>query len=178
MVNHGISTGALFLLVGMIYERAHTRFIQQFGGVARTMPIFAAIFGIVMFSSLGLPGTNGFIGEFLILVGTFKQEALGFQVFAIVGASGVILGAVYLLWMYQRAIFGPVHEPEVDGHRVHLSDLTSREILVLVPFVALIFWIGIYPKPFLDRTAASITQVSEQMQRAAENGPVVLAAGR
>src|SRR5688572_27630541 len=178
MVNHGISTGALFLLVGMIYERAHTRYIQQFGGVARVMPIFAAIFGIVMFSSLGLPGTNGFIGEFLILVGTFKQEALGFQPFAIVAALGVILGAVYMLWMYQRAIFGPVREPEVDGHRVHLTDLTSREILVLVPFVALIFWIGIYPKPFLDRTAASITQVSDQLQQQVQRGPTALAAGR
>ena len=178
MVNHGISTGALFLLVGMIYERAHTRFIHHFGGVARLMPIYAAIFGIVMFSSLGLPGTNGFIGEFLILVGTFKQEALGFQPFAIVAAIGVILGAVYLLWMYQRVLFGPVHEPEADGHRVHLTDLTSREIFVLVPFVVLIFWIGIYPKPFLDRTAASINNVSEQLQQAAERGPAVLAAGR
>jgi len=166
MINHGISTGALFLLVGMIYERAHTRFIQDFGGTARLMPVFAAFFLIVMFSSLGLPGTNGFVGEFLILVGTFKQSALGFQPHAIVAASGVILGAIYMLWMYQRAMQGPVREPVADGHTVHLTDLNSREIAVLVPFVLLILWIGIYPKPFLDRTAASVTQVSERVAQA------------
>ncbi|MGI8423900.1 MAG: NADH-quinone oxidoreductase subunit M [Chloroflexota bacterium] len=178
MVNHGISTGALFLLVGMIYDRAHTRYVHHFGGVAKVMPVFAALFSIVLFSSLGLPGTNGFVGEFLILVGTFKQTALGFQPLAIVGASGVVLGAVYMLWMYQRALQGPVREPEVDGHRVHLTDLTSREILVLVPFIVLIFWIGIYPKPFLDRTAASITSVSEQLQRVVDTSPTALASGR
>jgi NADH-quinone oxidoreductase subunit M len=166
MVNHGISTGALFLLVGMLYERAHTRFITDFGGVARLMPVFAAFFLIVMFSSAGLPGTNGFVGEFLILVGTFKAEALGLQAYAIIGASGVILGAIYLLWMYQRVMQGPVKEPVADGHAVHLTDIRAREIAVLVPFVILILWIGIYPKPFLDRTAASLTQASERVAAA------------
>ena len=178
MINHGLSTGALFFLVGMIYERAHTRFIGDFGGVARLMPVFAALFTVVMFSSLGLPGTNGFVGEFLILVGTFKQSALGFQPFAIVAGIGVILGAIYLLWMYQRAMQGPTREPVVDGHVIHLADLTSREIFVLAPIVILILWIGIYPKPFLDRTAASITTVSDQMQKVVGAGSTTLASGR
>jgi NADH-quinone oxidoreductase subunit M len=178
MINHGISTGALFLLVGMIYERAHTRSIQDFGGVARLMPIFAALFSIVMFSSLGLPGTNGFVGEFLILLGTFKQETLGLQPFAIVAGVGVILGAIYMLWMYQRAMQGPVKEPVADGHAIHLTDLTSREIFVLVPFVALILLIGIYPKPFLDKTAASISGVSQQLQSVAGTGGRTQASAR
>jgi NADH-quinone oxidoreductase subunit M len=174
MINHGISTGALFLLVGMLYERAHTRFIADFGGVARLMPIFAGIFMLVMFSSLGLPGTNGFVGEFLILVGTFRSP-FGLQPFAILAASGVILGAIYMLWMFQRVMQGPVHEPVVNGHRVHLSDLRRSEIAVLVPFVILILWIGIYPKPFLDRSAASVTAVT---QRVAAANPQLLASIR
>jgi NADH-quinone oxidoreductase subunit M len=175
MINHGISTGALFLLVGMIYDRAHTRFIQDFSGTAKLMPVFAAFFLLVMFSSLGLPGTNGFIGEFLILVGTFKQE--GLQVYAILAAMGVILGAIYLLWMYQRAMQGPSKEPVVNGHAVHLTDLNAREILVLVPFAILILLIGVYPKPFLDKTAASITAMSEQLGKTS-GSTTALASGR
>lgn len=174
MINHGISTGALFLLVGMMYERAHTRFISDFGGVARLMPVFAGFFLLVMFSSLALPGTNGFIGEFLILTGTFRSP-FGLQPYAILAASGVVLGAIYMLWMYQRAMQGPVHEPVADGHAVHLTDLTGREIAVLVPFAILILWIGIYPKPFLDRSAASVTAVT---QRVAQANPQLLASTR
>jgi NADH-quinone oxidoreductase subunit M len=163
MVNHGLSTGALFLLVGMLYERAHTRLISDFGGVAKLMPVFAAFFVLVMFSSAGLPGTNGFVGEFLILVGTFKSEALGLQPYAIAAGMGVILAAVYLLWMYQRVMQGPVKEPGGPGHPIHLTDITPREVLVLVPLAVLILWIGIFPKPFLDRTAASVTQAGQRV---------------
>ena len=164
MVNHGLSTGALFLPVGMLYERAHTRLIANFGGVARLMPVFAAFFLVVMFSSAGLPGTNGFVGEFLILVGTFKADALGLQPHAIIAGVGVILAAIYLLWMYQRVMQGPVNQRMGDPeHPVHLTDVTPREIAVLVPIVVMILLIGLYPKPFLDRTAASLDGVSQRV---------------
>ena len=159
MVNHGLSTGALFLLVGMLYERAHTRLIQQFGGVARLMPVFAAFFLIVLFSSIGVPFTNGFVGEFLILVGTFRAEELFLQPLAIIAASGVVLAAVYMLWMYQRMMQGPTRQPA----GVQLSDITRREIAVLVPIVLLIFWIGLYPKPFLDRAGPSLDAVTRNI---------------
>jgi NADH-quinone oxidoreductase subunit M len=166
MVNHGFSTGALFLLVGMLYERAHTRQISAFGGVAKVMPVFAAFFLLVMFSSAGLPGTNGFVGEFLILVGTFKNDAMGLQPYAMAAGVGVILGAIYLLWMYQRVMQGPVKETDGNGHVLHLKDISAREVLVLVPLAIMILWIGIYPKPFLDRTAASLTRTGEQVAAA------------
>ncbi len=159
MVNHGLSTGALFLLVGMLYERAHTRLIHQFGGVARLMPVFAAFFLIVLFSSIGVPFTNGFVGEFLILVGTFRAEELFLQPLAIIAASGVVLAAVYMLWMYQRMMQGPTRQPA----GVQLSDITRREIAVLVPIVLLIFWIGLYPKPFLDRAGPSLDAVTRNI---------------
>jgi NADH-quinone oxidoreductase subunit M len=167
MVNHGLSTGALFLLVGMLYDRAHTRLISDFGGVARLMPVFAAFFLLVMFSSVGLPGTNGFIGEFLILLGTFRASGLGLQPYAVVAALGVILGAIYLLWMYQRVMQGPVKVPGGAEHPIHLRDLNAREVAVLVPLAILILWIGLYPAPFLDRTAATVTQTGERVAAAA-----------
>ncbi len=151
MVNHGLSTGALFLLVGMLYERRHTRVIADFGGVAKPMPIYAAFFLIVMFSSVGLPGLNGFVGEFLVLVGAFRANAW----FAALAASGVVLSAIYLLWMYQRVMHGPV----TNNANETLSDVSLREIILLTALVVFIIWIGIYPRTFLDPMQASVTQL-------------------
>ena len=151
MVNHGLSTGALFLLVGMLYERRHTRLIADFGGVAKVMPIFAAFFLLVMFSSVGLPGLNGFVGEFLILVGAF-QANLWYAVFA---ATGVVLSAIYLLWMYQRVMTGEVDKPE----NAALKDLSAREIVLMVALVIFIIWIGVYPRTFLDPIQASVANL-------------------
>ena len=142
MINHGISTGALFLLVGMLYERRHTRLIADFKGLATPMPILAVFFAITMFSSIGLPGLNGFIGEFLILVGAFQYN----KVYAGIAVIGVILGAAYMLWLFQRIILGPVDKPE---NKI-LQDLNAREIIYMVPLLLLMFWIGLYPKPFIE----------------------------
>lgn len=148
MLNHGISTGALFLLVGMIYERRHTREIAAFGGIAKVMPWFAVIFMIVTLSSVALPGTNGFIGEFLILLGSWKTS----PVIAAISATGVILGAVYMLWMFQRVMFGPVKHKENEK----LLDLNLRELAVLAPLVVAIFAMGIFPNFFFDKMGPSI----------------------
>jgi len=148
MINHGFSTGALFLLVGMIYERRHTRMIEDFGGLWKQMPVFAAFFMVVTLSSIGLPGLNGFVGEFLILVGTFKAKG----VYAVVAATGVILAAAYMLWMYQRVMFGELTKPE---NKV-LKDLSGREILVLSCVTVFIFWIGVYPQTFLSRMEPTV----------------------
>ena len=148
MINHGLSTGALFLLVGMLYERRHTRLIADFGGVAKVMPIYAAFFLIVMFSSVCLPGLNGFVGEFLILVGAFQANVW----YAAFAATGVVLSAIYLLWMYQRAMNGPITNEETK----RLKDLSPREIALLVALVIFIVWIGVYPKTFLDPIQASV----------------------
>lgn len=142
MVNHGISTGALFLLVGMLYERRHTRLIADFGGLSSQMPILTVLFAITMFSSIGLPGLNGFIGEFLILVGAFQHN----KVFAGIAVIGIILGAAYMLWLFQRVMFGPLDKPE---NKI-LSDLNPREIAYMAPLIVLMFWIGLYPKPFIE----------------------------
>jgi NADH-quinone oxidoreductase subunit M len=142
MINHGISTGALFLLVGMAYERRHTRMISEYGGLARQMPIYATYFLIMALSSMGLPLLNGFIGEFAILQGAF---AVSFW-WAFFAATGIVLGAAYLLWLYQRVFFGEITNPA----NAALADLTGREQLTLVPLVVLAFWIGIYPKPMFD----------------------------
>jgi NADH-quinone oxidoreductase subunit M len=157
MLNHGISTGALFLIVGMIYERRHTRMIDDFGGLAKVMPRFAAFFMIITLSSIGLPFTNGFVGEFLILLGTFKSH----PTYAIIAATGVILAACYMLWMYQRVIFGKVTKPENE----RLKDLSVREKVILTPLVVLVFWIGIYPKPFLDRVEPAVRQILERVNK-------------
>jgi NADH-quinone oxidoreductase subunit M len=148
MVGHGLSTGALFLLVGMIYERRHTRLIEEFGGLWKQLPIYSVCFMIVMLSSIGLPGLNGFVGEFLILLGAFRSH----PALAAVATSGIVLGAVYMLWMYQRVIFGPIRHPE----NVKLHDLSGREIAVLVPVIALIVVMGVYPQPFLKTMEASV----------------------
>ncbi|MDP8225915.1 MAG: NADH-quinone oxidoreductase subunit M [Candidatus Lernaella stagnicola] len=148
MVNHGISTGALFLLVGVLYERRHTRLISDFGGIAKVMPAYATIFMITTLSSIGLPGTNGFIGEFLVLLGAFDR----WMPLAIVATSGVILAAVYMLWMVQRVFFGPVKHEANQG----LADLNKREWAYLLPLVLLIFWIGVYPQTFLNKIQPSV----------------------
>lgn len=148
MVNHGLSTGALFLLVGMLYERRHTRLIADFGGIAKVMPVFAAFFLIVMFSSVGLPGLNGFVGEFLILTGAFRANVW----YAVLAATGVVLSAIYLLWMYQRAMNGPVS----NEANARLPDLSRREIALLAALVIFIIWIGVYPRTFLDPMQASV----------------------
>jgi len=143
MLNHGVSTGALFLLVGVVYERRHTRMIADFGGLWKPLPVFASVFLVVMLSSVGLPGTNGFVGEFLVLLGAFRAKPL----WAVVAAVGVILSAVYMLWMFQRVMFGPVTHPENEK----LADLTLRERLVFAPLLVLIFWMGVMPQPFIER---------------------------
>ncbi len=148
MLNHGISTGSLFLIVGMIYERRHTRLIADFGGLSKVMPIYAVFFMIVTLSSIGLPGTNGFVGEFLILLGAFRANT----VYGVFATTGVILGAAYMLWMFQRVMFGKITRTENEK----LKDLNAREIAILVPMVILIFLMGIYPKLFFSKMDASV----------------------
>ena len=164
MVNHGLSTGALFLLVGMVYDRTHTRTISEYGGLAKIMPVYAAAMLLVSLSSIGLPGLNGFVGEFLVLLGAFKSVALGSVAYAAVAASGVILSAVYMLWMYQRVFFGPVRE----GGKYHgqfVFDIDRREIGALVPIVIFIVWIGVFPGTFLKATAGTAKHVTTLMEQ-------------
>jgi NADH-quinone oxidoreductase subunit M len=157
MVNHGLSTGALFLLVGVIYERRHTRLISEFGGLSKSMPLYAAFFMVVTLSSVGLPGLNGFVGEFLILTGTFISENPHSRIYAVLAASGVIFAAVYMLWMFQRVMFGPLTREE---NRV-IKDLNAREIVYLSIILVFIVWIGVYPKTFLSRSQASVDRMIE-----------------
>ncbi|HEX5720193.1 MAG TPA: NADH-quinone oxidoreductase subunit M [Thermoanaerobaculia bacterium] len=140
MINHGLSTGALFLLVGILYERRHTRMIAEYGGISAVMPVYATIFLIITMSSIGLPALNGFVGEFTILVGAFNRVWW----WAVFAALGIVLGAAYMLWLFQRVFFGPLTNPE----NKNLKDLDKRELLYLMPLVLLCFWIGLYPKPF------------------------------
>ena len=150
MINHGLSTGALFLLVGMIYEQTHTREIKVYGGLWKVTPIFGTIMLIVSLSSMGLPGLNGFVGEFTILLGAFGSQSIGNTAFAIVSALGVIMAAVYILYMFQKMFLGPQGEivEEVKKHGHALRDLNWRELATIVPILIFIFWIGLYPKPF------------------------------
>ncbi|RMF87826.1 MAG: NADH-quinone oxidoreductase subunit M [Nitrospirae bacterium] len=152
MINHGISTGALFLLVGVIYERRHTRLIAEFGGLTRVMPLYAVFFSIFTMSSIGLPGLNGFVGEFLTLVGVFHSP---YRLYAVVGAFGIILGAGYMLWMFQRVMFNKLDNPK----NFDLADLNVREFAVLAPLVVLAVWIGVYPDPFLAILHPSVNQL-------------------
>ncbi|OGK99349.1 MAG: NADH dehydrogenase [Candidatus Rokubacteria bacterium RIFCSPHIGHO2_12_FULL_73_22] len=156
MVNHGLSTGALFLMVGMIYERRHTRLIAEFGGLWKVVPAFSALFLVVTLSSVGLPGLNGFVGEFLILVGAFQVN----RWLAAAATTGIIFAAVYMLWMYQRVIFGEVTHEANRG----LRDLTPREWAVLVPVIVFIVWIGVYPAAFTGKTEASVEALIAQVQ--------------
>ncbi|HEX6263485.1 MAG TPA: NADH-quinone oxidoreductase subunit M [Actinomycetota bacterium] len=166
MLNHGLTTGALFLLVGMLYERTHTRDLDRLGGLARQAPVFAGVFLVVALSSLALPGLNGFVGEFLILLGSFFSA----RPYAVVAAVGLVLSAIYLLWAYQRMMHGG-ERPELDGFR----DLSGREYVVLVPIVALIVAIGVYPKPFLERIEPSAEQPARVVQ--VVDSPVVAEGG-
>ncbi len=164
MLNHGFSTGALFLLVGMIYERRHTREILEFGGIAKVMPGYHAIFLIVMLSSIGLPGLNGFVGEFLVLAGAFRASAG----MAAVAATGVVLSAIYMMWMFQRVMYGPVKNEKNSG----LADLTLRERAVLVPMLVFIFWVGLYSKPFtamIEKPAQGIINTMKEKRAAARH---------
>ncbi|MEN8235100.1 MAG: NADH-quinone oxidoreductase subunit M [Actinomycetota bacterium] len=156
MISHGLTTGALFLLIGMIYERRHTRLISEYGGVAKVMPLYAGIFLFMVFASIGLPGLSGFIGEFGVLIGAYPT----LPVLAIIGASGVILAAVYLLWAYERMFTGPVTNPKNEG----LLDLGFRELAILVPLIVLVVGIGIYPKPVLDRVEPSVELILDRIE--------------
>lgn len=160
MVNHGLSTGMLFLLIGMIYERRHTRAIADYGGIIRVMPAYGVFFGIAMFSSIGLPGLNGFVGEFLTLKGAFDSPFLNSYWYTIFGTTGVIFAAVYLLWMYQRVFLGELDKEENKS----LKDLTKREWTMLVPIVIFIVWIGVYSKPFLTLSAASTEKLVNKIE--------------
>jgi NADH-quinone oxidoreductase subunit M len=163
MCNHGVSTGALFILVGMLYDRRHTRLIKEFGGLATTLPVYSTFFMIVALSSLGLPLLNGFVGEFLIILGAFHARPL----FGALAALGVVLAAVYLLWMYQRVFFGTV----TNEKNRHLPDCTGREKIILVAVVLVVLWMGIYPQPFLRRLDLCVAQVIHRVQP----GPTSLA---
>jgi NADH-quinone oxidoreductase subunit M len=167
MVNHGLSTGALFLMVGMIYERRHTRLIADFGGLWKVIPAFSVLFLIVCLSSLGLPGLNGFVGEFLILVGTFQVHRLA----AVFATTGIIFAAVYLLWMYQRVCFGEVTS---EANR-RLADLSAREWAVLLPVLLFIVWIGVYPTTFTTMTEPSVQALITQVQSKAQAASAMLA---
>jgi NADH-quinone oxidoreductase subunit M len=156
MINHGISTGALFLLVGMIYERKHSRLIDAYGGIARVVPLFAAALTFVSLSSIGLPGTNGFVGEFLVLLGSFRT----YPVLTIIATTGVIFAAAYLLWALQRILFNPLDKPE----NTHLPDLNRREVALLVPLIAVIIWLGVYPAPVLRRMEGSAQLLVDRVQ--------------
>jgi NADH-quinone oxidoreductase subunit M len=157
MINHGVSTGALFLLVGIIYVRRHTREIAAFSGLSTTIPIFAVFFAITMFSSIGLPGLNGFVGEFLILLGIFRTNV----VYATFAVTGIILGAAYMLWLYQRTMFG---EPTTPENRT-MRDMNPLEIAYMLPLVLLMFWIGLYPRPFLNLMEPTVNHYVSQMQQ-------------
>jgi NADH-quinone oxidoreductase subunit M len=151
MLSHGLSTGGLFLLVGVLYERRHTRLISEYGGIAKVMPAFAFVFMVVMLSSAGLPGLNGFVGEFLVLLGSFQHSPW----MTAAAATGVVLGAVYLLWMYQRVMFGP----QVNWKNRDLADLTRKELLVFAPLLVMIVVMGVYPGPFLEILEPSVERL-------------------
>jgi NADH-quinone oxidoreductase subunit M len=160
MINHGLSTGALFLLVGIVYERRHTRQIDEYGGLARVMPVFAFFFMLMTLSSIGMPALpgNGFVGEWTILVGLFQMAQ---KYWAVLGATGIVLGAVYMLWLYQRTVFGKLDNPKNEV----LSDLTPREVATLLPLTVLCFWIGLHPAPIFDVLDQPIRKLVQQVEK-------------
>jgi NADH-quinone oxidoreductase subunit M len=169
MVNHGISTGMLFLLFGVIYDRRHTRNLDEFGGLAKPMPVFAAMFVVATLASVGLPGTNGFVGEFMVITGTFVSSRLGhFNGVQAAGAAiGVILGAVYMLMVVQKMFFGPVTRKE----NRHLPDMTSRELLSVAPLVMMVFVIGLFPNVFLSQIKDAAARVRDDFEMRVESNP-------
>jgi NADH-quinone oxidoreductase subunit M len=180
MINHGLSTGALFLIVGLIYERRHTRLLSEYGGLSKVMPVFATLFMIVTMSSIGLPVLNGFIGEFTILSGAFDiPDGYGFRLpwlgnlfiggkfWVVCAVFGIVLGAAYMLWLYQRTMFGKLENPE----NAKLKDLNLREVMTLLPIVACCFWIGLYPMPFLDVLKKPVAEIVQRLD--ATGGPAV-----
>ncbi len=164
MINHGISTGALFFLIGMLYERRHTHLIAAFGGITKVAPLFGAFLVLVTLSSIGLPGTNGFVGEFLVLLGAYETQ----PVLAVIATTGVIFAAAYLLWAIQRVLFGKNTNPE----NAHLTDLNWRELTVMSALTIVILWLGLYPKPVLDRMQPAAEQFVRSVEHA-PTGPVV-----
>lgn len=171
MVNHGLSTGMLFLCIGFIYERRHTREIAEFGGLARVMPVYTVFFAIAMFASVGLPGLNGFIGEFLTLLGAFTSTVLDNIWYAVVATTGVIFAACYLLWMFGRMMFGKLNNKENEG----LKDLDKTELAMLIPLVIFIVWLGVYPSTFMNKSETSTKQLVkkiEQVQTDINNGTI------
>jgi NADH-quinone oxidoreductase subunit M len=169
MLNHGVSTGALFLLVGMIYDRRHTRAISEYGGLANVMPLYATFFVITVMSSIGLPFLNGFVGEFLTMLGMWTSNAITWNWAAtMLAGTGVILAAVYLLWMLQRFLFGKI----TNEKNRFLSDLNAREIGLLVPLLILMVVMGVYPKPFLNRSRESIVAVEKRLGNRPAGGTI------
>ena len=168
MINHGVSTGALFLAVGVIYERTHTRMIADYGGIAAKVPVYATFLMIITLSSIGLPGTNGFIGEFTIILGAFQYKA----VYAVIASIGIILGAGYMLWLYQRVAFGTVTNP----HNEHLADMNLREIVAALPLVVLVFWIGLYPNAAFSVMHASTENLIRHVHAKAQPLPAAASA--
>jgi NADH-quinone oxidoreductase subunit M len=168
MLNHGVSTGALFLFVGFIYERRHTRMISEFGGLAKPMPWFSTLFVIASLSSIGLPFLNGFVGEFLILIGTWTSRAFNNHpwIVTMLAATGVIWAAVYMLWMLQRVVFGKITNEENAG----LSDLNSRELGLIVPLLILMLFMGVYPRVFLDNSKASVETIQRRVSAGSGGG--------
>ena len=164
MISHGISTGALFLLIGMIYERRHTRLIADYGGIARVVPLFSLVLTVVALSSIGLPGPNGFVGEFLVLLGSFEA----FPLATVLATTGVIFAAAYLLWALQRMIFNRLDKPENE----RLTDLTGREIALMVPLLVGIVWLGLYPAPVLRRMEPAAKRYLELTQPASGTSPM------
>jgi NADH-quinone oxidoreductase subunit M len=167
MVNHGLSTGALFLLVGVVYERRHTRMLADYGGIARTMPLYATFFVIAVLSSVGLPGLNGFVGEFLILAGSFKTHPTA----TIIASTGVILAAIYLLWLVQRVFFGPITSEENRS----IPDIAWNEVAAMVPLIVLMVWIGVHPNTFLRKMTPSVQKLLTTVQKGGERGSAMVA---
>jgi NADH-quinone oxidoreductase subunit M len=163
MLSHGIVSGALFLCVGVVYDRMHTREIARYGGLVSRMPAYAAVFMVFMLASVGLPGTSGFVGEFLVLMGAFQSNTWA----GLFATTGLILGAPYMLYLYRRVIFGEMVRAELRD----ILDLGKRELAIFAPLVVLVLWMGVYPKPFLDVFAASVDNVVTRYQSALSAPP-------